>query len=159
MPGRVGSKNEQRKEARRRTVAKGIIAGKKTKDIAREAQTTPRTVQRIQNEPETRRLIADLLKPHWKRFDKSIIAALNAIDRALRAMKKDRVDHGMRLRATERLGQYLELAQTGTRAGQPEITWEQFVRLYHKRQQQLAAEREAAEAEETAAARSKPLPN
>jgi hypothetical protein len=45
----------------------------------------------------------------------------------------------------ERLGDYLERAQAGHRAGQPEITWEQFVRLYHQRQQQLAAEREAAD--------------
>jgi hypothetical protein len=64
-------------------------------------------------------------------------------------MKTDRADHHVRLRATERLGDFLELAQAGHHAGQPEITWEQFCRLYHARQQQLAAEREEQEAADT----------
>jgi hypothetical protein len=57
------------KEKRRRTVARGILGGQRTKDIARSAGTTPRTGQRLAAEPETRRLIADLLKPHWKRLE------------------------------------------------------------------------------------------
>jgi hypothetical protein len=121
------------------------VGGRRIKDIARSAGTTPRTVQRLAAEPETRRLIADLLKPYWKRLEKSVAVALNAIDAALRAKRTDKADHQVRLRATERLSEYLELAQSGHRAGQAEITREQFCRLYHARQKQLAEEREAEE--------------
>ena len=129
-------------------VANGIATGRKTIDIARSAGTTQRTVQQLAKEPETKRLVADLLKPHWKRMEKSVGVALRAIDSALKAMKKDRADHHVRLRATERLAEFLELAQAGHRAGQPEITWEQFCRIYHARQQQLAEEREREEEQE-----------
>jgi hypothetical protein len=149
MPAK-GGHSRAGKEQKRRVVANGLATGRRTIDIARSARTTPRTVQRLANEPETKRLVADLLKPHWKRMEKSVGVALRAIDSALKALKTDRADHHVRLRATERLAEFLELAQAGHRAGQPEITWEQFCRIYHARQQELAAEREEQEAADDA---------
>jgi hypothetical protein len=154
MPNK-GGRSKTDKEQKRRVVANGLATGRRTVDIARSARTTPRTVQRLANEPETKRLVADLLQPHWRHMEQSVAVALRAIDSALRAMKKDRADHHVRLRATERLAEFLELAQAGHRAGQPEITWEQFCRIYHARQQQLAEEREREEEEE----RQRRLPN
>jgi hypothetical protein len=62
-------------------------------------------------------LIADLLKPYWKKLEESVAVALNAIDAALKAERTDKADHQVRLRATERLSEYLELAPMNSSAG------------------------------------------
>ena len=121
------------KAAKRAVVARGVAAGKNTRAIAREAKCSQRHVQRLSEEPETKLLIAETLRPHHKRLVKLVERALIAIERGLKAKKKTTEDHFTQLRATERVAQYAELAQGGAATaetgGEVLLTWEQLCTL------------------------------
>jgi hypothetical protein len=124
------------KEAKRRVVAKGVVAGKCTKEIARAAGCKARHVERLAAEPKTQLLITDLLRPYHARLEMLAKKAIHAVDVALAAKYKGQPDHMARLRAVGRYAELLELAQ-GTKvtdAGERGlVTWEQFVVLYRGR--------------------------
>lgn len=107
-----GSKPE--KEAKRRVVAKGVVAGKSTAAIAREAKVSTRHVERLAAEPETKLLITELLKPHHAKLKKLVERSLTAISTALTAKITDKADHRARLIAVRRTKDLLELAQGHT---------------------------------------------
>jgi len=131
------------KESKRRTVAGGVIAGKGTQAIAAAAGCQPRYVQRLASEPETQVLITAMLAPQRERLAKMAQKAVNAVEKALIARKTDLSDHIVRLRAVERYGELLALAQGKPReaAGDGvQVTWEQFTLMYERRTTQLAGE-------------------
>lgn len=127
------------KEAKRRTVAKGVLAGKPRKTIAREAGCSPRHVERLAREPETQFLITEALRPHRERLNKLAEKAIAAISVALGAKTSDKQNHFIRLRAVERWGDLLEMAQgkpaEKTESGAGLVTWEEFVVLYRQRKE------------------------
>jgi hypothetical protein len=127
------------KEKKRRTVAKGVVAGKSTKTIARKAKCSARHVERLAKEPETQFLITEALRPQQTRLAKLATKVITAVDKALTAMKTDKVDHTSRLRAVERYGELLELAQgkppaqdNQTSGESRQFTWEEFVVMYRR---------------------------
>jgi hypothetical protein len=125
------------KEAKRRTVAKGVVAGKPTRAIAKKAGCTTRHVERLANEPETQFLITDALRPHHKKLAKLAGKAITAVTTALGAKRSDSADHVVRLRAIERYGDLLEFAQGKPKESQEsdgaQFTWEEFVLLYRRK--------------------------
>jgi hypothetical protein len=124
------------KERKRRTVAGGVIAGQDTAAIAAAAGCQTRYVQRLANEPETQFLITELLQPHRAKLQRMAARAVYAVNTALLAKRTDKQDHIVRLRAVERYGDLIALAQgkpqekTGEGA---QVTWEQFTLMYEKR--------------------------
>lgn len=130
----TGSKSE--KEAKRRIVAKGVVAGKKVRAIAAEAGCNTRHVQRLRDEPATQFLITDLMKPHRAKLAKLVDKSITAVGLALVAKTTDKHDHMARLRAVGRTKQLLEMAEgtkpePGADAGQ--VTWEEFTVMYRRR--------------------------
>ena len=125
------------KESKRRTVAGGVIAGKDTAEIAKVAGCKPRHVQRLASEPATQFLITEMMGPHRERLAKMAKTAVNAVEKALIARKTDKSDHIVRLRAVERYGELLALAQGGKPAEASgdgtQVTWEQFTLMYERR--------------------------
>jgi len=125
------------KEAKRRVVARGVIAGQTPKQIAAEAQASVRHVERLVSEPETQLIIADMMRPHRRTLEALTVKALDAVDRALDAQRDDgNANHEIQLRAVGRLKTMLELAQGRKEVEAQEpglVTWEQFVMLYAKR--------------------------
>jgi hypothetical protein len=120
-----------------------VIAGKGTQAIAAAAGCQPRYVQRLASEPETQVLITAMLAPQRERLAKMAQKAVNAVEKALIARKTDLSDHIVRLRAVERYGELLALAQGKPReaAGDGvQVTWEQFTLMYERRTTQLAGE-------------------
>jgi hypothetical protein len=100
-------------------------------------------VQRLASEPETQVLITAMLAPQRERLAKMAQKAVNAVEKALIARKTDLSDHIVRLRAVERYGELLALAQGKPReaAGDGvQVTWEQFTLMYERRTTQLAGE-------------------
>ena len=137
-----GSKGE--KERKRKIVARGVVAGKKTKAIAREAGASERHVERLVNEPETRLLITRIMRPHHARLEKLAVKAIAAVEGALTAkLAKGTPDHEIRLRAVGRYAELVHLAQGDGPAPQIDPaggvwTWEQFVvvhRLWKEKQE------------------------
>lgn len=135
-----GAKSQ--KEAKRQIVARGIAAGKSTKKIAAEAGCGPRHVQRLASEIDTQVLIVEMLRPHRRKLAAAVKKALDAVDRGLSAKKKSPHDHLVQLRAVERLNDLLKLAQGNPEQGREkeagQVTWEEFVVMWGKRQECLA---------------------
>lgn len=130
-----GSKAE--KEAKRRTVAAGVVAGKSTRTIAREVAATTRHVERLAAEPATRFLIADALKPHHAALVKLGKEAIAAVRGGLKAKLTDPADHMARLRAVGRFADLARMAQGVEDVGEPgsskQITWEEFQVIWRSR--------------------------
>jgi hypothetical protein len=142
-----GSRAE--KAAKRDVVARGVIAGRSTKAIARAAGCTERHVQRLADEPETQFLITELMRPHRRKLDKLATKAIAAVEKALAANKTDKADHTARLRAVERFGELAEMAQglaQAPPASDPTVTWEEFVVMYRSRKEQHDDKRQLPEA-------------
>jgi hypothetical protein len=125
------------KERKRRTVAVGVIAGQDTAEIAAAAGCQPRYVQRLANDPETQFLITEALAPHREKLQRMAARAVYSVNMALLAKRTDKADHMARLRAVERYGELLGLAQGGkpqdAAADGAMVTWEQFTLMYEKR--------------------------
>lgn len=130
-----GSKAQ--KEAKRRVVAKGIVAGKSTAAIAREAKTGKRHVERLATEPETQLLITDLMKPHRKKLEGLLKKSVEAVEAALKANRTDMADHRARMYGVRRTKDLLEMAE-GKRDGDDAPirkfsgTMEELLVLYRK---------------------------
>lgn len=131
----TGTKAE--KAAKRRTVAKGIVAGKSTRAIARDARCSERHVTRLAAEAQTQFLITEMMRPHRARLTKLAEKAIKAIEGALGAKVSDRADHKARLWGVDRYKDMVELAQGGAQQAPTEdglrCTWEEFVVLYRSR--------------------------
>lgn len=134
--GRGSTAAKQRKAE---IVARGIVAGKNYSTIAREAGCSPRHVQKLASEQSTKIIISELLAPHRAQLARMIAPALAAIGRAMKAKKTSKEDHYAQLNGVDRLGRYLEMAQgklaEEAPAGHKQITWEEFLVLYHGRKQ------------------------
>jgi hypothetical protein len=138
------------KEAKRRTVARGLVAGKGSDEIAAEAKCCRRHVQTLAAEAETQFLITEMMRPHRARLAELAKNAITAVGRALIAKNGTHADHTTRLRAVGRYRQLLEMAQGTKVAGAdtedgPMVTWEEFVVLYRSRQQPAEGEAPACE--------------
>jgi hypothetical protein len=133
MPGK-GTKAS--KAARRSIVARGKVAGAPTRKIAQAARCSERHVERLAAEPETALEIRELLKPHTDRLKKSLVKALDAIDRGLTAKKKTPHDHEVQLRAAGRLGEFLTLTKGEDHGGEGgrkfQGTFEELLVLYRQ---------------------------
>jgi len=119
-------------------VATGILSGQSTKAIACDANTSQRSVQRIAAEPETQFLITEAFRPYRAQLEEMAGMTIDAIEKALGAMKTDKQDHTSRLRAVERYGEVLVLAQgkvveKPVHAGIPSLTWDEYVAMYNAR--------------------------
>jgi hypothetical protein len=133
------------KEKKRRAVAKGVIAGKPVKTVAREANCSTRHVERLAKEPATQYLITEALRPHQAKLTKMVERMITAVNVALVAKKADTQDHIARLRAVERGRDLLELAQGKPSAdveaqGPALVTWEEYLVLYRSRSEQRGNE-------------------
>jgi hypothetical protein len=106
--------------------------------IAKAAGCGPRYVQRLAAEPATRMIIAELLQPYQRELEAAIRLALAAILAALKAKHGDPTDHATRLRATEMLRAYLELAQGGEAPPRAGATWEDIKIAYLKYRERQA---------------------
>jgi hypothetical protein len=122
------------REAKRRVVAAGAIAGAPAPKIAKKAGCSTRHVQRLANEPETQSLIAEAMRPVRDQLRLMAKRAVDAVERAMRAQKKTKADHFTQLRAVERFGDLIELAEGERRsdsrasgAGRRLVTWEEFL--------------------------------
>lgn len=124
------------KEAKRRTVVRGVVAGKRTPTIAKEAGCSERHVERLAAEPGTQFLIAEALRPYTDDLCELVGNAIKVVKSAMVAKKKDTADHIVRLRAVERYGELLEYAQgkptEDAGSTTPQLTWEEFVVMYRK---------------------------
>jgi hypothetical protein len=138
--------NNAEKAKRRRVVATGVVAGQKPRTIARAAGTTTRNVQRIAAEPETQFLVTQALKPQRKKLEQMATAAVRVVLEGFGAQKSVKTGkdvwewHGdaiARLRAVERYGELLTLAQGKVQEAQAEettqFTWEEITTLYRSR--------------------------
>jgi hypothetical protein len=140
-------KPKAEKERKRRTVATGIVAGETTAAIAKKAGCSARNVQRLAAEPATQFIITEALRPHRAKLEKLAQRAILAIERALIAHKTDTADHVVRMRAVERYGDLLTMAQgkppepkTTEVDGIPQLTWEEFTLLYQSRRVTASAD-------------------
>lgn len=106
LPNKAAEKTRKRK-----VVAAGIVAGKKSKVIGRELGCTDRTVRRIAAEKETQFLITRAIAPYTPELEALLPRVMDALGDALVAEKTDSADHFTRLRAIERHGELMELAQ------------------------------------------------
>ena len=144
----TGTKAE--KAAKRRTVAKGIVAGKSTKRIAKEARCSQRHVTRLAAEKPTQFLIAEMMRPHRAKLEKLATKAIGAIEKAMTAKVGDVADHKARLWGVDRYREMLDLAQGKAQAQAPDtgpqFTWEEFVVLYRSRKETHGAATESAPA-------------
>jgi len=132
----TGTKSE--KAARRRKVAGALVAGKPLGAAAQAAGCSKRHVQRLEREPETQFLIAEALRPHQKLLTKMAGKAIKAVERSLTARKTDGADRIVQLRAVERYGELMALAQgKETAAAERDglVTWEEFVVLFRSRRE------------------------
>jgi hypothetical protein len=138
--GTKGTRTE--KDAKRRIVAAGAIAGKSTADLAKAANCTERHVLRILHENETKFIIANALAPWRGELEKMAKKAINAVQRGFVAQKKDKADHIVQLRSVERYSDLLELAAGETRntgkdaqAGRRLVTWQEFILIRRQREE------------------------
>jgi hypothetical protein len=134
----VKRRTTAKKILKRRIVASGVVSGQSTKAIAQRAATTQRNVQRIAAEPETQFLITKALRPHQARLGKMASTVIDAIEEALGPHKADEADHTSRLKAVERYGDVVELAQgkvaeKAVNTGTPQFTFEEFTAMYRSR--------------------------
>lgn len=127
------------KEAKRRIVAKGVVAGQPLSKIAREAKTSKRHVERLAAEEATQIIITELFKPHRDRLVKIVDKSITAVEQGLTAkIGSKKPDHVVRLRAVGRARQVLEMAE-GTRSDGEDSpakkfngTMEELLVLYRK---------------------------
>jgi hypothetical protein len=138
-----------KKAAKRRVVAAGVIAGKKTKDIADALDTSTRNVQLIASERETQFLITAAFRPQQKLLTAMAARAVQVVLHGFEAMKyvktgKDEYkclgDAIARLRAVERYADLIALAQgqikpedESTTRDFPKYTWEELQVIYKQR--------------------------
>jgi DNA-binding MarR family transcriptional regulator len=101
--------------ARRKRIAKGVVAGRAVKDIAAEMGLSRETVSRTLNHPETQNYLSRLLSKSDDRLEKLVDKSLTAIDLGLMADKDDKADHASRMRAVAETARILAL-----RAGKQE---------------------------------------
>jgi hypothetical protein len=126
------------KAIKRRAVVKAALAGKPAAAVAKAAGCSKRHVQRLEREPETQFLIEQALRPHQKLLTTMAGKAIRAVERALTARKTDSADRIVQLRAVERFGELMALAQGKDRPEQHErgmVTWEEFLVLYKARKE------------------------
>jgi len=126
-----------KKSLNRRIVAGGMVAGKSTKAIARDANMSTRNVQRIAGECETQLLITEAFRPFHALLHKMALHSIKVVNEAMLAMKADPQDWTSRLKAVEQYGELLFLAQ-GKLVDPPEqeqrqMSWEEFCVMYHAR--------------------------
>ena len=125
------------KEAKRRIVARGVVAGKKTRAIAREAGCKERHVERLAAEPATQLIVTELMRPHHKKLATLAKKAVAAVERGLDAKtRRGTPIHEIQLRAVGRFADLAHLAQGDQVASSDEaglVTWEQFLVLYRSR--------------------------
>jgi hypothetical protein len=136
------------KQAKRRAVAKGALAGQPLGVVAKAAGCSKRHVQRLEREPETQFLISEALKPHRQQLARLAPKAIRVIERAFTARKTDGADRIVQLRAVERYRELMDLAQgtakPPTDAGSGMVTWEEFVVLWRGRKESDAREQPTA---------------
>lgn len=126
------------KELKRRVIARGLVKGKSTKAIAKEAGCNRRHAARIAQEPATEFLIAEIMRPYHERLARMAKVAIDAVESAMKATHDGCLpDHDVRLRGVRRYRDLAELAQ-GKPTDQTEttpglVTWEEFEVLYRKR--------------------------
>ena len=126
----MGTKKVERTR-KQRIVAAGKVAGKRTRDIAREVGVQPNQVARIARNPATRLLIEELLEPEYDRIRKLAHKAVSAVDRALEA-KNSRGKHlyEIQLRGVGRFATLAHLAvgdQPPAQQAPGVMTWQQFL--------------------------------
>jgi hypothetical protein len=147
-PKKAAPKKRPR-ERKREVIAAGLIAGKKMTAIAAAAGTQERNAYRIAAQPETQLLITKMFDPHRQRLRNMVVRAIRVVQEGFEAKHyvrtgKERwslrIDHFARLRAVERFGDLLQLAQ-----GKPpdasipdaeigrSYTWEEFILLQARR--------------------------
>jgi hypothetical protein len=102
------------KERKRLAVAGALIASQRTRITARNLGCSKRHVRRLAAEPETRFLIAEVLRPYQAMLRQLGAKVITVVGEALIAIKTDEVDHLTRLRAVERYCELLEPAQGET---------------------------------------------
>jgi len=124
-------------ETKRHIIAAGVVSGQSTEDIARSAGCSVRQVQRIASDMGTQLLITEAFAPHTKKLAKLATRVLYVIEKALLAHKDDNADHATRLKAVERYGDVLAMAQgkapETTAEVKTQFTWEEFQILYQSR--------------------------
>jgi hypothetical protein len=130
------------KERKRHIVAKGKVAGTKTKKIAAEAGCHPRHVERLSHDPATQILVAQLMRPYHDELASIVERSILAVNEALIAKtQRGKPNHEIRLRAVGRASELLHLAQ-GDKPADPAtvgmVTWEEFVVMYRRRTEQHA---------------------
>jgi hypothetical protein len=135
-----GSKSQN--AAKRRVVAKGAIAGQPASAIAAEAGCSERHVRRLLAEPETQFLISDVMQPHREVLRLMAKRAVAAVERGMKAQKKTKADHFTQLRAVERYGELLELAEGERKPegrknekGRNIVTWTELLEIARKRKE------------------------
>ena len=135
------------KDRKRRTVAKGVLEGKKPAAIAREIGCTERHARRLQAEPATQMLITELMRPYRVRLSRLVPKAIRAVERGLVAQKTTKSDAGAQLLAVRRAKDLLVLAQGEKQTEQQstgQVTWEEFQIMYKRRIETREAEHAAA---------------
>ena len=120
-------------------MAAGLVAGDSRAKIAKREKVCVRTVSRLANHPETRLLMAQLLRPHRDKIVALVARCIEVIAESLDAhhvyVTKDGtvVDAGgdtfARLAAVKRLLELVEAARTEKDEGQLKVTWEMFLDL------------------------------
>lgn len=129
----------------RHVVAAGVVTGRKTGAIARDLGVTRRTVQRIAADDQTLLIVTDVLRPLKRKLEKLATRAAYVVEKAMLAHHTDKADHVTRLKAVERYGELLSLAQ-GKLAAEQEVqekqtfTWEEFEVMYYARRAKSAQE-------------------
>lgn len=129
-------------ERKRLIVAKGKVAGKKRPAIAQEANCSESQVTKIEREPATQLLVADLMRPHHRAIEKLAAKAVKAVERGLEAKTANgRHIHEIQLRAVGRFAELAHLAQGADKVSDNDsglITWQQFVLIYNQREAHAA---------------------
>jgi hypothetical protein len=142
MPAKGTKGTRSQKDVKRRIVAAGAITGKRTSEIAKDANCSERHALRLAAETETKFIIANALSPYREQLRKMAGKAVRAVDRAFVARKTDKADHFTQLKAVERYGDLLELAAGDTRylgkdadAGRHLVTWQEFILIGKQRRE------------------------
>ena len=133
----MAQSSKSEKERKRRVVARGLARGKSPKAIAKLAGCKTRHVQKLAKEPETTFLVREIMRPHYARLSRLVPKAITAVEGGLTAKTRSGTAiHEMRLRAVGRFGQLMRMAE-GQEPADPsthgQVTWEEFVVLYHRR--------------------------
>jgi transposase len=128
-------KSKPEKDLKRRKVAAGVIKGKSTQEIAKDAECSKRHARRLASEPETQFIIREALRPWRVKLATLAGVAIEAIAQALIARKDDKADHTSRLRAIERFQELMEMSQGDIEVeetGPIKLTWDQICSMYEE---------------------------